>query len=197
MVLRENSWESLGQQGYQTIHPKGNQPWYSLEGQMLKMKLQYFGYLIRRASSLEKTLMLGKIEGRRGRGWQRMRWLDWHACINGHVWASSGNGVGEGNLACCSPWGHKESDRSNWLTNNHHRPEKKKKKKRNSSQTKGPGNDYHFWTREIKGKIMRFLILGGSEQGHHRPEIQITLRKITSGRYWFLWNRKSQHGWDS
>ena len=51
-------------------------PEYSLEGLMLKLKLQYFGYLMRRADSLEKTLMLGKIEGRRKRGRQRMRWLD-------------------------------------------------------------------------------------------------------------------------
>ena len=51
-------------------------PEYSLEGLMLKLKLQYFGYLIRRTDSFEKTLMLGKIEGRRRRGWQRMRWLD-------------------------------------------------------------------------------------------------------------------------
>ena len=50
-------------------------PEYSLEGLMLKLKLQYFGHLMRRANSLEKTLMLGKIEGRRRRGWQRMRWL--------------------------------------------------------------------------------------------------------------------------
>ena len=51
-------------------------PGCSFEGLMLKLKLQYFGHLIRRADSLEKTLMLGKIEGRRRRGWQRMRWLD-------------------------------------------------------------------------------------------------------------------------
>ena len=51
-------------------------PEYSLEGLMLKLKLQYFGHLIRRADSFEKTLMTGKIEGRRRRGWQRMRWLD-------------------------------------------------------------------------------------------------------------------------
>ena len=53
------------------IHPE-----YSLEGLMLKLKLQYFGHLIQRTDSLEKTLMLGKIEGRRRRGQQRMRWLD-------------------------------------------------------------------------------------------------------------------------
>ena len=51
-------------------------PGISLEGMMLKLKLQYFGHLMRRVDSLEKTLMLGKIEGRRRRGWQRMRWLD-------------------------------------------------------------------------------------------------------------------------
>ena len=51
-------------------------PEYSLEGLMLKLKLQYFGHLMWRADSFEKTLMLGKIEGRRRRGWQRMRWLD-------------------------------------------------------------------------------------------------------------------------
>ena len=51
-------------------------PEYSLEGLMLKQKLQYFGHLMRRADSLEKTLMLGKIEGKRRKGWQRMRWLD-------------------------------------------------------------------------------------------------------------------------
>ena len=51
-------------------------PEYSLEGLMLKLKLQYFGHLMQKADSFEKTLMLGKIEGRRTRGWQRMRWLD-------------------------------------------------------------------------------------------------------------------------
>ena len=61
----------------QPVHPKGNQcPGCSLEGLMLKLKLQYFGHLMRRADSFEKTLMLGKIEGRRRSGRQRMRWLD-------------------------------------------------------------------------------------------------------------------------
>ena len=56
--------------------PKEISPEYSLEGLILKLKLQYFGYLMQRIDSLEKTLMLGKTEGRRRRGWQRMRWLD-------------------------------------------------------------------------------------------------------------------------
>ena len=57
-------------------HPKEISPEYSLEGLMLKLKLQYFGHLMQRTDSLEKTLMLGKIEGGRRRGQQRMRWLD-------------------------------------------------------------------------------------------------------------------------
>ena len=67
---------SLGQQDHiQTILKEIN-PEYSLEGLILKLKLQYFGHQMRKADSLEKTLILGKIEGRRRRGWQRMRWLD-------------------------------------------------------------------------------------------------------------------------
>ena len=66
------SWESLEEQGDQTSQSKGNQPWISIEGLMLKLKLQYFDHLTWRVHSLEKTLILGKIESRR-RGWQRMR----------------------------------------------------------------------------------------------------------------------------
>ena len=60
----------------QPVHPKGDQAGYSLEGLMLMLKLQYFGHLMRRADSFEKTPILGKIEGRRRRGRERMRWLD-------------------------------------------------------------------------------------------------------------------------
>ena len=64
---------------------KESSPEYSLEGLMVRLKLQYFAHLMQRANSLEKTLMLGKIEGRRRRGWQRMRWLDGITnSINGH-----------------------------------------------------------------------------------------------------------------
>ena len=80
-------------------------PEYSLEGLMLKLKLQYFSHLMRRADSLEKTLMLGKIEGRRRRGRQRMRWLDGHE----FGW-TLGVGDGQAGLVCCGSWGHKESD---------------------------------------------------------------------------------------
>ena len=60
----------------QPVHPEGDQSWCSLEGLMLKLKLQYFGHLMRRVDSVEKTLMLREIGGRRRRGRQRMRWLD-------------------------------------------------------------------------------------------------------------------------
>ena len=84
-------------------------PGCSLEGLMLKLKLQYFGHLMRRTDSLEKTLMLGKTEGGR-RGQQRMRWLD-GIPDNGHEFEQAiGVGDGQGGLACCSPWGRKESD---------------------------------------------------------------------------------------
>ena len=75
--IGEDSWESLGLQllANQSIL-KEISPEYSLEGLILKLKLQYFGNLVQRTDSLEKTLMLRKIEGRRRRGRQRMRWLD-------------------------------------------------------------------------------------------------------------------------
>ena len=79
---------------------------------MLKLKLQYFGHLMRRADSFEKTLMLGKIEGRRRRGQQRMRWLDG---ITNSMDMSLGVGDGQGSLACCSPWGCKELDTTEQL----------------------------------------------------------------------------------
>ena len=60
----------------QPVHPKGDQSECSLDGLMLKLKLQYFGHLIQRIDSFQKTLMLGKIEGRRKRGRQKMKWLD-------------------------------------------------------------------------------------------------------------------------
>ena len=86
-------------------------PDYSLKGLMLKLKLQYFGYLMRRADSLEKTLMLRKTEGRRRRGWQRMRRLGWHPRLDGHEFEQAlGVGDGQGSLECCRPWGCKESD---------------------------------------------------------------------------------------
>ena len=70
---------------------------------MLKLKLQYFGYLMRRTDFLEKTLTLGKIEGRRRRGRQRMRWLDGITDFMDKFEQAPGVGDGQGGLACCSP----------------------------------------------------------------------------------------------
>ena len=81
-------------------------PEYSLEGLTLKLKLQYFGHLIQRADSLEKTLMLEKIEGKRRRGQQRLRWLD---STTNLMDLNLGKLLeGQGGLACCSPWCRKE-----------------------------------------------------------------------------------------
>ena len=76
MVWEKTLESPLDCKEIQPVHPKGDSPESSLEGLMLKLKLQYFGHLMRRTNSLEKTLMLGKIEGRRRRGRQRMKWLD-------------------------------------------------------------------------------------------------------------------------
>ena len=75
MGLEKTLTSPLDNKEIKSVNPKGINPKYSLEGLMLKLKLQYFGHLMQRADSLEKTLMLGKTEGRRRRGRQRMRWL--------------------------------------------------------------------------------------------------------------------------
>ena len=77
---------------------------------MLKLKLQYFGHLIRRTDALKKTLMLGKVEGGRRKGRQRMRWLDGITDSMDEFEQTPGVDDGQGGLACCSPLGHIESD---------------------------------------------------------------------------------------
>ena len=90
-------------------------PEYSLEGLMLKLKLQHFGHLMWRADSLEKTLMLGNLEGRRERWRQRMRWLDGITNSMDRSLSKRWELVMNRNLACCSPWGHKELDMTEQL----------------------------------------------------------------------------------
>ena len=94
---------------------------YSLEGLILKLKLQYFGHLMQRTDSLEKILILGKIEGGR-KEWQRMKWLDGITDSMDWVWVSSGVGDGQGSLACLQSMGlqivgHDWSIELNWSKN--------------------------------------------------------------------------------
>ena len=113
----EDSWESLGLQGDPTspswrrsvlgVHWK-NWCW--------SWNSQYVGHLMRRVDSLEKTLMLGRIGGRRRRGRQRMRWLDGINWLDGHGFGWTPEvGDGQGGLACCGSWGSKELDTTEWL----------------------------------------------------------------------------------
>ena len=86
-------------------------PGCSLEGLMLRLKLQYFGHLMQRPDSLEKTLMLGKIEGGQEKGMTEDEMVGWHHRLNGYEFEQApGDSEEQGSLVCCSPWGHKELD---------------------------------------------------------------------------------------
>ena len=98
--------------------PKGDQSWVYLGRTDVEAETPILGHLMQRADSFEKTLLLGKIEGKRRRGWQRMRWLDGITdsmdMSLGKLWELPLDR--EGGLVCCSPWGHKKLDMTERLS---------------------------------------------------------------------------------
>ena len=115
VVLEKTLESSVDCKEIKPVHPKGNQSWVFIGRTDTEDETLILCHLIWRTDSLEKTLMLGKIAGRRRRGQQRMRWLDGHEFEQ-----APGVGDGQGSLACCSPWGGKELDMTEWLNNNFH-----------------------------------------------------------------------------
>ena len=110
MVLEKTLESPLDCKEIQPVHPKGNTSGYSLEGLMPTLKFQYFGHLMWKTDSLEKTLMLGKTEVRKEKGVTEDEMVGWHQWLNGHEFEQVlGVGEGQGSLVCCSPWGRKES----------------------------------------------------------------------------------------
>ena len=115
-VVLENTLEiPLYCKEIQLVNSKEISPEYSLKRLMLKLKLHYFGYLMGRADSLEKTLMLRRIEGRSRRGWQD-EMIGWHHQLDGHEFEQAPQiGDGQQSPVCCCTWGCKESDMNDWL----------------------------------------------------------------------------------
>ena len=124
-------------------------PEYSMEGLMLKLKLQYFGHLMQRTDSLEKILMLGRAEGRRRRGRQRMAGY-YDQFDESEFEQTPRESEGQGSLACCSPWGCKESDTTEQLNWNYPQPRQRIKKQRHSFANKGPySQSYCFSSSDV------------------------------------------------
>ena len=112
------------------------QPEYSLKG--LTLNLQYFGHLMWRANSLEKTLILGKTEAKRGKVVAEDEMVRQHHQFNGHEFEQTiADAGGQGSLASCNPWGHKDSDKTEWLNNNN----KASKAEANLSEVHGTKED--------------------------------------------------------
>ena len=103
------------------VNPKEINPEHSLEGQMLKLKLPYFDHLMCRVDSLEKTLMLGKIEGRKRRGWQD-EMVGWHHQLNGHKFKQTqGDSEGQGRLGAVHGVAKRQTRLSDWTTTRNYR----------------------------------------------------------------------------
>ena len=119
VVLEKTLASPLDSMEIKPVSPNGNQPWIFIGRTDADHEAPIFDYLMERADSLEKPLMLGKIEGRRRREWHRMRWLDG---ITDSIEHESEQALGDGeqqiNLVCCSPWGYKQSDMTEWQNNN-------------------------------------------------------------------------------
>ena len=112
----EDSWKSpLDCKEIQPVHPKWNQSWVFIGRTDVEAETPILWPVMCRADSFEKTLMLGKIEGRRRRGRQRMRWLHGITDLMDKFGWNPGVGDGQRGLACCDSWGHKESYMTEWL----------------------------------------------------------------------------------
>ena len=116
IVMLEKTVESpLDSKEIQPVHPKGNRSWIVIGRLRLKLKLQHLGHLMWRADSFEKTLMLGKIEGRKRRGWQRMRYEMASLTQWTWVWVGSRSWWWTGRPGVLGSWGCKKSDTTEWL----------------------------------------------------------------------------------
>ena len=132
VVLEKTLECPLDSKEIKSFNPKGNQPWISLEGLMLKLRLQYFGHLKWRANSLEKTLMLGKTDGRRRKGMAEDEMVGWHHQLSGHEFEQTlRDSEGQESLACFIPWGCNKLNTSEWLS----RADLQARKERDSEAT--------------------------------------------------------------
>ena len=117
-VLLQICESFLDNKDIKPVSSKGNQPWIFIKKTDAEAEVPILWPPDMKSQLIEKTLMLGRIEGRRRRGWQRRRWLDGIIHTWTWVWAILGDSEGPGSLVCCSPWGHIESDTTEWLNNN-------------------------------------------------------------------------------
>ena len=120
MVLNKTLESPLDSKKLKPVHPKGNRSWIVIEGLMLKLNLQYFGHLMWRA--VRKDPDAGQDWGQEEKRTAEDEMVGWHHRLNGYEFEQTpGDAEGQGSLACCSPWGHKESDMTEQLNNNSNR----------------------------------------------------------------------------